>query len=401
MIHIMIRSKCMLLLLVTWSFYILCALFSQGDMLYADIKTELLLICFLFSLALGSILNEFISSKNKKAKFYRVSPSGAIILKWCIYTNALLSIVVLARYLVYRYIFDDVLTRAQLYSPIGADGKYLSIIYVVCLYLKGITSVVLLFAFLKSLLEKDKKLILVSMGIIMLDAVVFTAKGPIIYIGFMCLLNLLLNLKQEPALIKKFIFGCSFFVLAIWLIELSRGNNIVDSFVRYFSIGPALLASIVGGGLEAGYRAWIPSNIFLIFSGLDYLIAIFARGVTGLPIQSVGYDWIKYIDMPIAISESAYKFFPSNTFYTLLSEPYLSFGWGGIVGLGLILGWLVTGLERSYLLNRCERSLFWLQYIVGIAFFGIFVSALSTVIFWLILGLMVFFSSYVFQKNSS
>lgn len=397
----MIRSKCILLLLVTWGFYILCALFLQGDMLYADIKTELLLICFLFSLVLGSILNEVIYFKNQKVNIYRLSPSGARILKWCIYANALLSIVVLARYLAYRYIFDDVLTRAQLYSPIGADGKYLSAIYVLCLYLKGITSVVLSFAFLKSLLEKDVKLIIASGAIILLDAIVFNAKGPIINIGFMCLLYILLNSKQEPALLKKFVFGCSFIVLALWFIELSRGNNIVDSFVRYFSIGPALLASIVGGGLEAGYRAWIPSNIFLIFSGLDYLIVIFARGVTGLPIQSGGYDWIKYIDMPLSISESAYKFFPSNTFYTLLSEPYLSFGWGGIVGLGLILGWLVTALERSYLLNRCDRSLFWLQYIVGIAFFGIFVSALSTVIFWLILGLMLFFSSYFFQKNSS
>ena len=397
----MIRSKCILLLLMTWGVYILCALFSQGQMLYADIKTELLLICFLLSLALGAILNEVVYSKNKKVSFFKTSYSNARFLRYFVYANALMSILVLGRYLVYRLIFDDFLTRAQLYSPIGADGKYLSAIYVLILYLKGISSVFLSFALLKSLLDKDRNLVIVSILIIMFDAIVFTAKGPIINIGFVLLLYVFLKTGHESGLHKKMIFSCSIIVLAIWFIELCRGNNIIDSFIRYFSIGPALLASIVGGGHEAGYRTWIPSNIFLIFSGLDYLIAILARGFTGLPIQSVGYDWIKYIDMPVAISEVAYKFLPSNTFYTLLSEPYLSFGWCGIVGLGLILGWLVTALEENYVLHKCERNLFWLQYIVGITFFGIFVSALSTVIFWMILGSMLFFQSYFFQENSS
>jgi oligosaccharide repeat unit polymerase len=393
----MIRSKCIFLLLITWFIYILCTIFVRTDMLYPSFKTELLLVCFLLSLALGAIFYENISSNKEILKFYRISLPGVQILKKLVYVNALLSAVVLARYLVYRFIFNDILTRAQLYSPIAADGRVLSIIYVLCLYLKGITSVILLFSFLKALLDMDTKLILVSVSIILLDAIVFAAKGPVINIGFVFLLYVIIKSKQESTLFKKMVICCTLIILVLWCIELIRGNNIIDSFVRYFSIGPVLLASIVDGGFEAGYRTWSPANIFLIFSGLDYLIVIFARGVSELPIQSVGYDWVKYIDMPIAIAEVGHKFFPSNTFYTILSEPYLSFGFAGVVGLGLLLGWVVTSLERGYQLNKCERDLFWLQYIVGIAFFGIFVSAMSTVIFWLILILMLFFSSYVFH----
>ena len=367
-------------------------------MLYATIHTELLLINFWFALALGSVIGSLGKTGGKVFAAYKISPAGFRFLKYLAYTSALMSAVVASRYWFYKVNYHQELTRAQLYSSVGSDGIFFSAIYVACMYLKGIGTVLLEFILLRSLLKQDRVIILICIAILSFDALVFSAKGPVIHIGFIFLLYALLISTKNLNLLKYLIIGATFVAVALWYMNFRRGENIVESFIRYFSIGPSLLSNLVGGGLGGGYHGWSPSNISLLFSGFDYLVVIFFRAITSMPIQSSGYDWIKYIDIPQAIATSAYHFFPSNTFYTILSEPYLAFGLVGVITIGLLLGWLITVFERSYTLYGCEKDLFWLQYFMGIGFFGIFVSPFSGVIFWLILGLMLFFSSYIFKK---
>jgi oligosaccharide repeat unit polymerase len=366
-------------------------------MLYADVHTEVILINFWCSLVLGSLIGG-VSLFSKKSQVYEISSRGLNILKFLAFLVALISLLVIIRYWFYKLNYQDTLTRVELYSPIVDEGKLFSASYVAALYLKGIGSVFLSFILLRSLNKKDIKNSLIVIGIFFLDAFAFSAKGPFINIGFILLLHLFLVKKLDFKLFKNALIIFIFIFFLIWCVDLFRGNNITESVLRYFSIGPALLSGLVNKGFGFGYHDWSLYNLGLIFSGFEYLIIIIFRVLSSIPIESNGYNWVKYIDIPQVISESADKFYPANTFYTLLSEPYLSFGLIGVICIGFFFGWIITVLERGYTTYGCDKDLFWLQYLVNIVFFGIFVSFLSSVVFWLVLGIMFFFPKNIFKK---
>jgi oligosaccharide repeat unit polymerase len=388
------------LLLAIWGIYALSAIITNGSILYADIKTELLIITFIISIALGSIINSIFYVDQRNTNTFVVSHLGNKLFMYSIYASAFISLLVIIRYWTYLFIFNIDLSRAQLYSPVPSDGIFIASLYVGILYIKGVCSTVVSFTFLRSLLNGNSSFVIISGVAMILDAIAFTAKGPIINLLFCCLLFLLFNRNINFKKFLKLIIMIIIFTILLLFIELFRGNNIVESISRYFSIGPALLSSIVSGGFRGEYHSWFPNNMLLIFSGLDYLVIITIRGLIGLPITSVGYDWIKYIDIPQVVYADSNKFLPFNTFYTMLSEPYLAFGWAGIIGFGVLFGWLISNFEGKYFISGCERNLFWLQFLLGIVFFGVFVSAFSTVIFWLVLIFMYFFSRFIFEiKN--
>lgn len=369
-------------------------------MLFADFKTELLVLSFISSMALGDIFKKSKIFKKINIGTYKISSQGFRILKVLLFIGALLSILIVVRSWVYLLIYDIKLSRDQLYSPIIGSEYFSSILFTALIYLKGICAAVLSFVFFKSIIDGDKKYTIICTVIFLVDSIVFSAKGPIIYLAFNLLLFFILNNKESIIKLRLFIFIFIFILTlsGVYLIDLARGNNIIDSIQRYFSIGPVLLSHIVSG--DSGLTGLgNQKNLFIIFSGLDYLIIVIIRGLTGSLIYSNGYDWVKYIDIPQVIMMSSNKFVPFNTFYTVLSEPFLALGWFGVVSLGFGLGWLIANLESRYLSEGCDLALFWLQYIATIAFFGVFVSAFSTVTFWLIILLMGFFSSRIFLKK--
>jgi hypothetical protein len=189
-------------------------------------------------------------------------------------------------------------------------------------------------------------------------------------------------------------------ILLIYFIEIKRNGNLILTIKEYLLISPVLLSSVVDNTLQVFYNKWSFDNIFIIFSGLDYLVTLLFRAF-GIPIQTYGYEFIKFIDLGQVVSSDTltYNFILRNSFYTLLLEPYLSFGFFGIIFLGFIAGYMISKYEYIYTKFKCEYSLFCLQFFAGVIAYGIFGSAFSTATFWLVLGFMIFFKSYIFIKN--
>ena len=163
-------------------------------------------------------------------------------------------------------------------------------------------------------------------------------------------------------------------------------------------ISPVLLSSVVDNTLQVFYNKWSFDNIFIIFSGLDYLVTILLRGF-GFSIQTYGYEIVKFLDLAQVVSSDGHGFILRNTFYSILLEPYLSFGFWGVIILGFAAGYIISKYEYTYTNYNCDYSLFYLQFFVGCIFFGIFGSAFSTVTFWLVLSVVILFKSFIFSKN--
>jgi len=398
----MIVSRCIVLLILTWGAFFCSAILNQGDMLYASMNTEAIILCFILSLALGSIASNSpkpsLRCGTKRPCFF-LTPVGIRWLDALVLLYLFLVGVIILRFVLFKYWYGAILTRTQIFSPVDdLDGRLFSAVYVVCLYSKGVAAVFASFSFLRSLFLRDKARLIIAGLIMVADALIFSAKGPIIQIIFLVFLYFLLVPRLMRSNLRKALGPAVLLILTLWLIDKGRGNDLLSSFVHYVSVGPALLSSLIDGGYGAGYHNWDLDNIFLIFSGLDYMAALAGR-VVGIPIQTAGYDWVKYSDIPMAISVEGYKFLPYNTFYTLLAEPYVSLRLPGVIGLGLALGISISKLEKRFLVFNCDRSLFWLQYFVGITFFGIFVSPFSSVVFWLVSGFMLFFGRVLFREN--
>lgn len=329
-----------------------------------------------------------------------MSRLGSKILDLSVALYLLLSLAAVLRVILYKYLYQVELSRTQIYSPMpDIEGRIVSSVYVTCMLLKSVCGVFASFSLLRSLSHSDSKRTVLVCFAMLFDAFAFSAKGPIIGAGFIFLLYLLIG--SNTSRLTVFTAAALALPLAtgLWLIEVARGNDLLSSVSSYFSIGPTLLSSIVDGGFESGYKTWTPLNLFAPLSGLEYLATILLRTFDA-SIANGGYDWVKYIDIPIVFSSNSFKFIPYNTFYTILAEAYISLGFLGVILLGIGIGWAISDLEFAVRQHRCDHALFWLQYLTAIGFFGVFVSPFSSVTFWLILILMTTIGNNLFIDDS-
>jgi oligosaccharide repeat unit polymerase len=403
----MIISRSIILLIIIWSVYLINALQTNDYFIYISLNSTILIICFILAIFIGSVVFNLNNYSNK----YKLNVSNykPLLVRNEIFNFSLVGyfsilLIIFLRKIFFYFFYDIELGRSQLFSPISRDPHFFSVIYVFLIFSKSIFSTFLSFFFIKFLFQKKYfKIILITTGVIF-ETFIFSSKGLLISILFLLTLYIFL-LKLEKPNIKLFLKLFSYIfvvVLIIYMVEINRGNNLILTIKEYLLISPALLSSVVDNTLQVFYNKWSFDNIFIIFSGLDYLITVLLRGF-GFSIQTYGYEIIKFLDLAQVVSSDSinHGFLMRNTFYSILLEPYLSFGFWGVIILGFAVGYIISKYEYTYTKYNCDYSLFYVQFFVGCIFFGIFGSAFSTVTFWLVLFVVIFFKSFIFSKNSN
>jgi oligosaccharide repeat unit polymerase len=403
----MIISRSIILLIISWSVYLINAVQTKSYFIYISLNSTILIICFILAIFIGSVVFNLNNYSNK----YKLNFSNykSLLVRNEIFNFSLVGyfsilLIIFLRKISFYFFYDVEIGRAMLFSPTSKESHFFSVIYVFLIFSKSIFSTFLSFFFIKFLFQKKYfKIILITIGVIF-ETFIFFSKGPLISILFLLTLYIFLLKLQKPN-IKFFLKLFSFIfiiILLIYIAEINRGNNLILIIKEYLLISPTLLSSVVDNTLQVFYNKWSFDNIFIIFSGLDYLVTILIRGF-GIPIQTNGYEFIKFLNYSHVVSSDItnYTFIARNTFYTILLEPYLSFGFFGVIFLGLAAGFFISKHEYIYTKYNCEYSLFCLQFFVGVVAYGIFGSAFSTVTFWLVFFVLIFFKSFIFSKNSN
>jgi oligosaccharide repeat unit polymerase len=412
----MIVSRSIFFLIIIWSFYVIISFydfnFDQNILLiYPSTNTIILIICFILSLLIGSVifnLNNYSSKYKSYTTYYKLSSFlENKIFYFFIISYFLVLLFIYFRFLLYLNFFDVKLTRPQIYSFTNDDIYPLKIIYTFLIFSESVLQSFLYFFFVKFLIQKkyfDLYLIFISN---VLDCLIFQSFGGVTSIFFFSIYFFLLKLLKVNI---KFILLLTLFIFLGYLIVLffniERYGTIYDFLsllLFYFKISPVLLSSVVDNNLQVFYNKWSIENIFSIFSGLDYLITIILRGITGFSIQTYGYEIVKFIDTAQVIGSKIHgtsvSFINNNTFYSILLEPYLSFGFFGVVLLGGASGYFISKHEYIYLKYNCDNSLFWLILLSGNIAFGIFGSFFSSVNFWIVLVIFVYSKKFIFIEK--
>jgi oligosaccharide repeat unit polymerase len=403
----MIISRSIILLVISWSVYLINAVQTKSYFIYISLNSTILIICFILAIFIGSVVFNLNNYSNKDK--LNLSNYKSLLIRNEIFNFSLVGyfsilLIIFLRKIFFYFFYDIELGRSQLFSPISRDPHFFSVIYVFLIFSKSIFSTFLSFFFIKFLFQKKYfKIILITIGVIF-ETFIFLSKGLLISILFLLTLYIFL-LKLEKPNIKLFLKLFSYIfivVLIIYMVEINRDNNLILTIKEYLLISPTLLSSVVDNTFQVFYNKWSFDNIFIIFSGLDYLITVLLRGF-GFSIQTYGYEIIKFLDIDQVVSLDTinHGFLIRNTFYSILLEPYLSFGFWGVIILGFSVGYIISKYEYTYTKYNCDYSLFYLQFFVGCIFFGIFGSAFSTVTFWLVLFVVIFFKSFIFSKNSN
>lgn len=398
----MIISRSIILLILIWSVYLINALQTKDYLIYISLNSTILIICFILSIFIGSVvfnLNNYSNNYKLNLSNYKSLLVRNEIFNFSLVGYFSILLIIFLRKILF-FFYDIELSRPHFFSPTSKEPHFFSVIYVFLIFSKSIFSTFLSFFFIKFLFQKNYfKIILIVAGVIF-ETFIFFSKGLLINILFLLTLYIFL-LKLEKLNIKFFLKLFLFIfiiILLIYIVEINRDNNLILSIKEYLLISPILLSSVVDNTLQVFYNKWSFDNIFIIFSGLDYLVTILLRGF-GFSIQTYGYEIIKFLDLAQVVSSNSNGFIMRNTFYSILLEPYLSFGFWGVIILGFAAGYIISKYEYTYTNYNCDYSLFYLQFFVGCIFFGIFGSAFSTVTFWLVLFVVIFFKSFIFSKN--
>jgi oligosaccharide repeat unit polymerase len=401
----MIISRSIILLIIIWSFYLINALQTTDYFIYLSLNSTILIICFILAIFIGSVvfnINNYLNKYKLKTSNYKSLLVRNKIFNFCLISYFLILLVIFFNKVSHFYFFNTQPPRAQLFSSNKQDSHIFSVIYVFLIYIKSLFLTFLSFFFIRFLFQKKYfKIILITTGVIF-ETFIFSSKGLLINILFLLTLYIfLLKLKKVNSIIFLKLFSYIFtVVLLIYIVQINRGGNLILTIKDYLLISPALLSSVVDNTLQVFYNKWSFDNIFIIFSGLDYLVTVLLRGF-GFSIKTYGYEIIQFLDLPqvISIETTSYRFNTFNSFYSILLEPYLSFGVWGVIILGFAAGHIISKYEYTYTKYNCDYSLFCLQYFVGCIFFGIFGSAFSTITLWLVLVVVIFFKSFIFSKN--
>jgi|LakMenE18May11ns_1017448.scaffolds.fasta_scaffold9959593_31 hypothetical protein len=401
----MIISRSIILLIIIWSIYLINALQTRDYFIYISLNSTILIINFILAIFIGSVvfnLNNYSSKYKLNTTNYKSLLVRNKIFNFCLISYCVILLIIFLRKIFYPYIFDIEMLRPNIFSAIKQEPHIISIIYVFLIYVKSLLLSFLFFFFIKFLFTKKYLEIILILTAVIFESLIFNSKGILSTILFIYILFFFLSKlkKQNMNFFFQSIQSIIIIILLIYFIEIKRNGNLILTIKEYLLISPVLLSSVVDNTLQVFYNKWSFDNIFIIFSGLDYLVTLLFRAF-GIPIQTYGYEFIKFIDLGQVVSSDTltYNFILRNSFYTLLLEPYLSFGFFGIIFLGFIAGYMISKYEYIYTKFKCEYSLFCLQFFAGVIAYGIFGSAFSTATFWLVLGFMIFFKSYIFIKN--
>jgi oligosaccharide repeat unit polymerase len=378
---------------------------TRDYFIYISLNSTILIINFILAIFIGSVvfnLNNYSSKYKLNTINYKSLLVRNKIFNFCLISYCVILLIIFLRKIFYPYIFDIEMLRPNIFSAIKQEPHIISIIYVFLIYVKSLLLSFLFFFFIKFLFTKKYLEIILILTAVTFESLIFNSKGILSTILFMYILFFFLSKlkKQNMNFFFQSIQSVIIIILLIYVIEVRRDGNLILTIKEYLLISPVLLSSVVDNTLQVFYNKWSFDNIFIIFSGLDYLVTLLFRAF-GIPIQTYGYEFIKFIDLGQVVSTDVvnYNFNLRNSFYTLLLEPYLSFGFFGIIFLGFAAGYMISKYEYIYTKYKCEYSLFCLQFFVGVIAYGIFGSGLSTVTFWLVLGFMIFFKSYIFIQN--
>jgi oligosaccharide repeat unit polymerase len=412
----MIVSRSIFLLIMIWGFYAILSFYDLSFgfdnpylLLYPSLNTIILIICFILSFLIGSVifnLNNYSAKYKSYTSYYKLSfQLEKKIFYFCIIGYFSILLIIYLRKFVYLNFFDIKLSRTQIYSFTYYDVYTIRVINTFLNFTKSILLSFLYFFFIKFLFQKKYfEITLIFVGII-LESFIFNSRGNFLSLVFFLMLFLFLIKSQKVNI--KFILTITLVIFVItllaFIITLLRGHfsyQFISQFILYLKISPTLLSSVVDNNLQVFYNKWSIENIFAIFSGLDYLISIILRGI-GIPIQTYGYEIVKFLDTTSVVGQSLtyQKFIEHNTFYSILLEPYLSFGFLGVVLFGFATGYFISKHEYIYSKYNCYNSLFWLQFLSSNIAFGILGSFFSTVNFWLVLVIFLYFKKFIFIKK--
>ena len=271
-------------------------------------------------------------------------------------------------------------------------------IYVFLVYLKSFLSIFINFSFLYALLNDRKRLAVISLLLILADSFLFLSRGPLVSLLFIVLLAQFFSISKKTlnrsSSNKKNLIFLVILIIFIAAISFIRQDGFL-SFIRdYLLIGPVIFSSLVSGLFDNSYCG--PLNMPIVFSGIDYLVAIFLRGILHVDFHSIGYDWIKLIDEQVLTGSSGFEFIYHNAFYTILAEPFKAMGMSGVAALGWFFGYFLHKLSWAYRKFSCEYSLLLLSYLWVILLTGIFGNALASPILWLFLIAMPIVKRVIF-----
>jgi hypothetical protein len=136
----MIISRSIFFLIIIWSFYLIISfydfnfIFDQNIvLLYPSTNTIILIICFILSLLIGSVifnLNNYSFKYKSYTTYYKLSSFlEKKIFYFCIISYFFVLLIIYLRFFVYLNFFDVTLTRPQIYSFINDDIYPVKIIY--------------------------------------------------------------------------------------------------------------------------------------------------------------------------------------------------------------------------------------------------------------------------------
>ena len=374
-----------------------------GEVHNISIEAKLIFLLFNISFLLGSSL--FIYFKNSFIQVNKKIRSNSIYL---MIISFLLCDIYFAFHLFLNYLEDISVSRLGIYSSNIRDSSIFNLyIYTSVIYFKSFLSIFLNFIFVRSFLNNKFITTFVVLLLFILDSFIFQSRGQIYVIVFLVILSFYLsNLKDIAISIGRryLILFALFLLLIVSAITLFR-NNSLDSLIlltsNYFRIGPLLFSSL----LNENFSLHIPNpsiyNASYFFSGLEYLVSIFIRGLSHADFVNTGFILNKFTDQQQPIfsfisSGGESKLFLYNSFYTILFEPFVAFGLFGVLFLGSLLGFLLNFFLVAFKNTSCDFSLLNLIYIFTLLITSIFGNALGSPILWIYVLTIPFISSMLF-----
>jgi oligosaccharide repeat unit polymerase len=367
-------------------------------------RVEILFLVFIIAIAIGAFSFSQLTT-HKQVDIYLFGGLYNHRFKILLYIFIALLLFLANRSVSYE-LFDSS-KRNLLFSPQANEGSQAFVVMV--LFLKALLMPLVSFSTLYSLIKKNIRLLIISSALIFADSLIFQSRGTIFSMLLIIILYGLVtipNRKQGP--LFQDTFNNKFFYLFLLLIFLSllviaklRNLPLITSLLESFMIGPVIFSNLVSNISNSSNNIINLSELPLLFSGADYLTTIFLRGIFHLPIESIGYDWIRFINQQVVTSTYASVFLTHNAFYTILAEPYLAMNIFGVILLGIFLGFSLSKLSFKYVKFGCEFSLFLLSYLWVIINTGFFGNALASPILWLFIVALPFFKKYLFKRYKS
>lgn len=137
----MIVSRSIIFLIIIWSVYLVNANYNSSYFFFISLNSSILIICFILSLFIGSVVFNLNSYNNKHELYsggYEYLFIRDKIFNFCLTVYILVLIFILLRKILYPYIFNIELLRFELFSPTKQEPRLFAMIYVFVMYFKSI-----------------------------------------------------------------------------------------------------------------------------------------------------------------------------------------------------------------------------------------------------------------------